>query len=386
MNADTTYHGAESVTAGHPDKICDQIADAIVDAYLAQDPLSRVACEVLVGKNLVVVAGEITSQTSVSIEEIVRTTLREIGYTQENIGLNWETAQVLTSISEQSPSIRDSINISVEAKEGKVPERYDSLGAGDQALVVGYASNETDVLMPLPIMLANRLVARLDQVRQDGIIRYLRPDGKSMVVIEYRNRQPSRVAAVVLSAQHDPDIAQGELASEVYRYVVEATLPQYLLDGQTRYFFNASGPWSFGGPGADTGLTGRKLAADTYGTAAHTGGGALSGKDPTKIDRSGSYMARHMAKNVIAAGLADCVEVEIGYVIGLARPIHIAVDTFGTEHAHIAKIEGFIRDHFDLRLAGIIDMLALQRPIYRKTATYGHFGRTDIDAPWEAIQ
>lgn len=377
---------AESVTEGHPDKICDQIADAVLDEHLAQDPNARVACEVLAAKDLIVVAGEITSESSISIEDVVRRVLKEIGYTDESIGLNADTCQVLTSVSPQSLTVRDSVDVSVETKERRVRDKFDRLGAGDQAVVIGYACNDTEVLMPLPIVLANRLAQRLSKVRKDSTIPSLRPDGKTLVTVEYRDHDPVRVSCVLISAQHEPDTSQRELRALIYQHVIVPCIPPYLLDDRTQYLMNPSGPWSFGGPGADTGLSGRKLTVDTYGIGIRLGGGALSGKDPTKIDRLGALAARYVAKNIVAAGFADRLEVEIGYAIGLARPVYITTNTSGSERIPVPVIHRLIHEYFELRPAGVIELLNLRRPIYRQTAAYGHFGRSDIELPWEDTQ
>ena len=377
---------AEAVTEGHPDKICDQIADAVLDEYLAQDSYARVGCEVMAAKDLIIVAGEITSSAKVSIEAVARNVLRQIGYTDKSTGFDGYTCKVLTSISQQSLSIRDSIDVSVEMKEKRAEHEFDALGASDQALVIGYACIDTEVYMPLPIILANRLAQRLSIVRKNDVIPSLRPDGKTLVTVEYRNHQPTRVACIAISTQHDPAVNRDELQADIYKQVIEPSIPKYLLDNRTQYFVNPSGPWAYGGPGADTGLTGRKLAVDTYGTAARSGGGALSGKDPTKIDRSGAFAARYIAKNIVAAGLADRVEVEIGYAIGLARPVYVTINTFGSEHIPVPDIHRAIHKHFELRPAGIIETLKLRRPIYRQLAAYGQFGRCDIELTWEGAE
>lgn len=376
---------SESVTEGHPDKICDQISDAILDAILAEDPNARVACETSVTTGLVLVSGEITTSTYVDIAKIVRDTIREIGYTRAKYGFDADTCAVLTCIDEQSPDIAQGVDKALEAREGLMTdEEIEAIGAGDQGLMFGYADNETEELMPLPISLAHKLARRLAQVRKEGIIPYLRPDGKTQVTIEYdEDNKPVRIDTIVISAQHHPEVAQEEIHRDIKEHVIKPVVPEHLLDENTKFFINPTGRFVIGGPQGDAGLTGRKIIVDTYGGYARHGGGAFSGKDPTKVDRSGAYAARYVAKNIVAAGLADKCEVQIAYAIGVAKPVSISVNTFGTGKVPDHKLVELIERHFDLRPAGIIQMLDLRRPIYKQTAAYGHFGRTDIDLPWE---
>jgi len=373
------------VTEGHPDKICDQISDAILDAILAEDPNARVACETSVTTGLVLVAGEITTTTYVDIPKIVRDTIKEIGYTRAKYGFDAETCAVITSIDEQSPDIAAGVNTALEAREGTMSEEeIEAIGAGDQGLMFGFACNETEELMPLPISLAHKLSRRLAEVRKKSILPYLRPDGKTQVTIEYdENNQPVRVDTIVLSTQHHPEITLKQITEDIKEQVIKPVVPAELLDEETKYFINPTGRFVIGGPQSDAGLTGRKIIVDTYGGYARHGGGAFSGKDPTKVDRSAAYAARYVAKNIVAAGLADKCEVQLAYAIGVAQPVSISVDTFGTGKVSEEKLVDAIRQNFDLRPAGIILMLDLRRPLYRQTASYGHFGRTDIDLPWE---
>ena len=376
---------SESVTEGHPDKICDQISDAILDAILKEDPNARVACETSVTTGLVLVAGEITTTTYVDIPKIVRDTIKEIGYTRAKYGFDAETCAVITSIDEQSPDIAAGVDTALEAREGTMTEEeIEAIGAGDQGLMFGFACNETEELMPLPISLSHKLSRRLAQVRKESILPYLRPDGKTQVTVEYdENNQPARIDTIVLSTQHHPEIELEQIKADIKEHVIKPVVPAELLDDGTKYFINPTGRFVIGGPQSDAGLTGRKIIVDTYGGYARHGGGAFSGKDPTKVDRSAAYAARYVAKNIVAAGLAEKCEVQLAYAIGVAQPVSISVDTFGTGKVSEEKLVKAIRENFDLRPAGIILMLDLRKPIYRQTAAYGHFGRTDIDLPWE---
>lgn len=376
---------SESVTEGHPDKICDQISDAILDAILEKDKHARVAVETTVTTGLVFVTGEITTTAYVDIPKIVRDTVREIGYTRAKYGFDADTCGVITAIDEQSPDIAMGVDRSLEAREGKfTDEEIEAIGAGDQGFVFGFACNETEELMPLPISLAHKLSRRLAQVRKEGILPYLRPDGKTQVTIAYdEDGKPFRVDTIVISTQHHPDVTLKKITADMIEYVINPVVPDELIDEHTKYFINPTGRFVIGGPQGDAGLTGRKIIVDTYGGYARHGGGAFSGKDPTKVDRSAAYAARYVAKNIVAAGLAEKCEVQIAYAIGVARPVSIAINTFGTGIVSEDVLEKLVRKHFDLRLAGIIKMLDLLRPIYKQTATYGHFGRTDLDLPWE---
>ncbi len=375
---------SESVTEGHPDKICDQISDALLDAFLKQDPYSRVACETSVTTGLVLVAGEVTTEGYVDIPRVVRETIRSLGYTRAKFGFDADTCAVITSIDEQSPDIAMGVNKALEARKGEVTDtEIEAIGAGDQGLMFGFAVNETPELMPLPIALSHRLAQRLAQVRKDRLVNYLRPDGKTQVTVEYEEDRPVRIDTIVISTQHHPLVDHDTIERDLKRLVIDAVVPKELLDEHTKYLINPTGRFVIGGPQGDAGLTGRKIIVDTYGGYARHGGGAFSGKDPTKVDRSGAYAARYVAKNVVAAGLADKCEVQIAYAIGVARPVSVRVDTFGTGKIADDLIEDLIEAHFDLRPAGIIKALDLRRPIYRQTAAYGHFGRPDLDLPWE---
>ena len=380
---------SESVTEGHPDKVCDQISDAVLDAAFSVDPMSRVACETVAGKNLIMVTGEITTGADLDLTAIARQTLLEIGYTDVKYGIDGNSCGVLRNASQQSPDINAGVSTALEARTNgaTAADARRATGAGDQGMMVGFACNETDSLMPLTVDLSHRLVERLAAVRKDGTLPYLGPDGKSQVTVEYRYGKPHRVDAVVISTQHDDAADRAafneKLRSDIIQHVINPIVPANLLDDQTNYYVNPSGWFVVGGPQGDTGLTGRKILVDTYGGIARHGGGAFSGKDPTKVDRSGAYAARYVAKNIVAAGLADRCEIIVSYAIGVADPISVAVETFDTNHIDSEKIEELVREHFDLRPGAIIEDLDLRRPIYRKTAAYGHFGRTDIDLPWE---
>ncbi|HWQ43782.1 MAG TPA: methionine adenosyltransferase [Desulfosporosinus sp.] len=375
---------SESVTEGHPDKICDQISDAILDAIYALDPNARVACETTVTTGLVLVSGEITTSCYVDIPHVVRETIRGVGYTRAKYGFDADTCAVLTSIGEQSADIALGVNRALEAKSGEMTDSdIEAIGAGDQGMVFGYATNESESFMPVPIDLAHRLARKLSEMRKSDFLSYLRPDGKTQVTVEYEGNKPIRVDTVVISTQHHPDVTQDQIRRDLLQYVVFSTIPKELLDEDTKYFINPTGRFVIGGPQGDCGLTGRKIIVDTYGGMARHGGGAFSGKDPTKVDRSAAYAARYVAKNLVAAGLADRCELQIAYAIGVARPVSVAIETFGTGKIADEKIIEFVRETFDLRPAGIIKALDLRRPIYRQTAAYGHFGRTDLDLPWE---
>ena len=376
---------SESVTEGHPDKMCDQISDAILDALKEQDPMSRVACETCTTTGLVIVMGEITTNAYVDIQKIVRDTVREIGYTRGKYGFDADTCGVITAIDEQSADIALGVDKALEAKENKMSEEeIAAIGAGDQGMMFGYASDETPELMPYPISLAHKLARKLTEVRKDGTLKYLRPDGKTQVTVEYdENGTPKRLDAVVLSTQHDPDVTQEQIHEDIKKYVFDPIIPEGMVDENTKFFINPTGRFVIGGPHGDSGLTGRKIIVDTYGGMARHGGGAFSGKDCTKVDRSAAYAARYVAKNIVAAGIAKKCEIQLSYAIGVAHPTSIMVDTFGTGKLSDEKLVEIIRENFDLRPAGIIQMLNLRRPIYKQTAAYGHFGRTDVDLPWE---
>ena len=376
---------SESVTEGHPDKMCDQISDAILDALMEQDPMSRVACETTTTTGMVLVMGEITTNAYVDIQKIVRDTVKEIGYTRGKFGFDAETCGVITAIDEQSGDIALGVDKALEAKEHTMgDDEIDAIGAGDQGMMFGYATDETPELMPYPISLAHKLARKLTEVRKNGTLSYLRPDGKTQVTVEYdENDVPKRLGAVVLSTQHDPDVTQEQIHEDIKKYVFDTVLPAEMVDENTKFFINPTGRFVIGGPHGDSGLTGRKIIVDTYGGMARHGGGAFSGKDCTKVDRSAAYAARYVAKNIVAAGLAKKCEIQLSYAIGVAHPTSIMVDTFGTGKVSDEKLVEIIRENFDLRPAGIIKMLDLRRPIYKQTAAYGHFGRTDIDLSWE---
>lgn len=376
---------SESVTEGHPDKMCDQISDAILDALMEQDPMSRVACETATTTGMVLVMGEITTNAYVDIQKIVRDTVREIGYTRGKFGFDADTCGVITAIDEQSSDIAMGVDKALEAKENQMTEEeIAAIGAGDQGMMFGYASDETPELMPYPISLAHKLSRRLTEVRKNGILPYLRPDGKTQVTVEYdENGVPKRLDAVVLSTQHDPDVTQEQIHEDIKKHVFDAIIPEGMVDADTKFYINPTGRFVIGGPHGDSGLTGRKIIVDTYGGMARHGGGAFSGKDCTKVDRSAAYAARYVAKNIVAAGLAKKCEIQLSYAIGVAHPTSIMVDTFGTGKLSEEKLVEIIRENFDLRPAGIIEMLDLRRPIYKQTAAYGHFGRMDLDLSWE---
>ena len=377
---------SESVTEGHPDKMCDQISDAILDALLEQDPMSRVACETATTTGLVLVMGEITTNAYVDIQKIVRETVKEIGYTRGKYGFDADTCGVITAIDEQSSDIAMGVDKALEAKENQMSDdEIEAIGAGDQGLMFGYATNETEEYMPYAISMAHKLARQLTKVRKDGTLSYLRPDGKTQVTVEYDDGKPVRLDAVVLSTQHDPEVSQEQIHADIKKYVFDEILPKEMVDENTKFFINPTGRFVIGGPHGDSGLTGRKIIVDTYGGYARHGGGAFSGKDCTKVDRSAAYAARYVAKNIVAAGLADKCEIQLSYAIGVAQPTSIMVDTFGTGKLHDDKLVEIIRENFDLRPAGIIKMLDLRRPIYKQTSSYGHFGRTDVDLPWEKL-
>ena len=378
---------SESVTEGHPDKVCDSISDAILDAMMAQDPMSRVACETATTTGLVLVMGEITTKANVDIQKIVRDTIREIGYDNADYGFDADTCAVITALDKQSTDIAMGVDKALEQKEDNMNEdELDSIGAGDQGLQFGYASNETEEYMPYAINMAHKLAQQLTKVRKDGTLKYLRPDGKTQVTVEYDEAgKPKRIDAVVCSTQHDPDVTQEQIHEDIKKYVFDAIIPADMVDADTKYFINPTGRFVIGGPHGDSGLTGRKIIVDTYGGTGRHGGGAFSGKDCTKVDRSAAYAARYVAKNIVAAGLADKCEIQLSYAIGVARPTSINVNTFGTGKVSDGKLVEIIRENFDLRPAGIIRMLDLRRPIYKQTAAYGHFGRTDVDLPWEKM-
>lgn len=378
---------SESVTEGHPDMVCDAVSDAILDALMEQDPMSRVACETATCTGFVLVTGEVTSKAKIDIPQIVRDTVNEIGYNDAATGFDGNTCAVMVALDQQSADIAMGVDKALEAKENRMSEEeLEAIGAGDQGMMFGYATNETQELMPYPISLAHKLALQLTKVRKDGTLKYLRPDGKTQVSVEYdENGEPKRLEAVVLSTQHDPDVSQAQIHEDIKKYVFDPVLPQEMVDGETKFFINPTGRFVIGGPHGDAGLTGRKIIVDTYGGYARHGGGAFSGKDCTKVDRSAAYAARYVAKNIVAAGLADKCEIQLSYAIGVAQPTSVMVDTFGTGKISDEKLVEVIRDNFDLRPAGIIKMLDLRRPIYKQTAAYGHFGRNDLDLPWEAV-
>jgi S-adenosylmethionine synthetase len=384
MQSAQLFLTSESVTEGHPDKICDQISDSVLDALLAQDPESRVACETAVTTGLVVVMGEISTTAWVDVQKLVRDTITDVGYTRAKYGFDADTCGVIVSIKEQSKDIAQGVDSALEHKTGEMTDLdVEALGAGDQGMMIGFACNETEELMPLTISLAHKLVRRLSEARRNKELRWLRPDGKAQVTVEYQYGRPVRVDTIVVSAQHDPEISHEEIERQIKEQVINRVIPANLLDERTKYFINPTGRFVIGGPMGDAGLTGRKIIVDTYGGVARHGGGAFSGKDPTKVDRSAAYAARYVAKNIVAAGLADRFEIQLSYAIGVAHPLSIMVETFGTGRIPDEQIEALIRKHFDLRPGAIIRDLNLRRPIYKQTAAFGHFGRTDLDVPWE---
>ncbi len=384
INSPKFFLTSESVTEGHPDKMCDQISDAVLDAIFEQDPMARVACETSTTTGLILVAGEITTSAYVNIDQIARETVKQIGYTSADYGFDYQTCGVIVSIKEQSSDIAMGVNKALEDKQGEMSdEQIESIGAGDQGMMIGFACNETPELMPLSISLAHRITRRLAEARKTGELPYLRPDGKSQVTVEYAYGKPVRVDAIVVSTQHAPEVTHAQLEHDIIARVVRGVVPAELMDDNTKFYINPTGRFVIGGPMGDAGLTGRKIIVDTYGGIARHGGGAFSGKDPTKVDRSAAYAVRYVAKNIVAAGLADRVELQVSYAIGVAKPISLMVETYGTAKVSDEKILELVRKHFDLRPAGIIKALDLRRPIYKQTAAYGHFGRTDIDLPWE---
>ena len=385
VNAKSYLFTSESVTEGHPDKICDQISDSVLDSIIELDPNARVACEVSITTGLVVIMGEITTSAYVDIPSVVRRVISDIGFNDPELGFDSKSCGIMLSINEQSPDISEGVSTSLEVRENDITDKNALIGAGDQGMMVGYACTETPELMPLPISLSHKLVQQLSKVRRDNTLNYLRPDGKSQITVEYSMGKPKRIDTVVVSTQHDPDISQSDIYNDVGKYVIEPIIDKSLVDSNTKIYVNPSGRFVIGGPNGDTGLTGRKILVDTYGGFARHGGGAFSGKDPTKVDRSGAYAARWVAKNLVAAGVSDLCEVQLAYAIGMAEPVSVSVETFGTSNISYDKIIDIINEVFDLRPAAIIEQLNLRQPIYHSTSFYGHFGRSDLDLPWERI-
>ena len=385
VNAKSYLFTSESVTEGHPDKICDQISDSVLDSIIELDPNARVACEVSITTGLVVIMGEITTSAYVDIPSVVRRVISDIGFNDPELGFDSKSCGIMLSINEQSPDISEGVSTSLEVRENNITDKNALIGAGDQGMMVGYACTETPELMPLPISLSHKLVQQLSKVRRDNTLNYLRPDGKSQITVEYSLGKPKRIDTVVVSTQHDPDISQSDIYNDVGKYVIEPIIDKSLVDSNTKIYVNPSGRFVIGGPNGDTGLTGRKILVDTYGGFARHGGGAFSGKDPTKVDRSGAYAARWVAKNLVAAGVSDLCEVQLAYAIGMAEPVSVSVETFGTSNISYDKIIDIINEVFDLRPAAIIEQLNLRQPIYHSTSFYGHFGRSDLDLPWERI-
>ena len=385
VNAKSYLFTSESVTEGHPDKICDQISDSVLDSIIKLDPNARVACEVSITTGLVVIMGEITTSAYVDIPSVVRSVISDIGFNDPELGFDSKSCGIMLSINEQSPDISEGVSTSLEVRENDITDKNALIGAGDQGMMVGYACTETPELMPLPITLSHKLVQQLSKVRRDNTLNYLRPDGKSQITVEYSMGKPKRIDTVVVSTQHDPDITQTDIYNDVSKYVIEPIIDKSLVDANTKIYVNPSGRFVIGGPNGDTGLTGRKILVDTYGGFARHGGGAFSGKDPTKVDRSGAYAARWVAKNLVAAGVSDLCEVQLAYAIGMAEPVSVSVETFGTSKISYDKIIDIINEVFDLRPAAIIEQLNLRQPIYHSTSFYGHFGRSDLDLPWERI-